>query len=163
MPQPEMDAWALGVMAYELLTGGPAFQVLVDGPQQVRPPASRLVPTHRHIPEFPGLLYRAVVMNIVPHCRSVHIILLKLKWTDLNLNFQCLKFKFACMQIIAQLKGNAELPWEGERANPETLRKLRTLRRPVMALLERDPSLRPSLMRFCDQCDDIFGTRTLKG
>lgn len=37
IPQPSMDAWALGVMAYELLTGGPAFQILVDGPKQARP------------------------------------------------------------------------------------------------------------------------------
>jgi hypothetical protein len=67
------------------------------------------------------------------------------------------------VQIIAQLKGEAELPWEGERANPEVMRKLRTLRRPIMALLERDPAMRPTMLKFCDLCDDIFGTRTLKG
>jgi hypothetical protein len=67
------------------------------------------------------------------------------------------------VQIIAQLKGEADLPWEGERADPEVLRKMRTLRRPIMSLLERDPEKRPSMAKFCDQCDDIFGTRTLKG
>ena len=67
------------------------------------------------------------------------------------------------MQIISQLKGEAELPWEGDRAKPDVMRKLRTLRRPVMALLDRDPTNRPTMMKFCDQCDDIFGTRTLKG
>jgi hypothetical protein len=55
------------------------------------------------------------------------------------------------VQIIAQLKGEAELPWEGERAEPEVLRKMRTLRRPIMSLLERDPEKRPSMMKFCDQ------------
>jgi serine/threonine protein kinase len=36
VPDPAMDAWALGVMAYEVLTGAPVFNILVEGPQQVR-------------------------------------------------------------------------------------------------------------------------------
>jgi hypothetical protein len=64
------------------------------------------------------------------------------------------------VQIIKQLKGDAELPWEGERGDPEVLRKLRSLRGPILSLLERDPTKRSSMTTFCEQCDDIFGTRT---
>lgn len=66
------------------------------------------------------------------------------------------------VQIKQQLLGNKELPWEGDRADPAMLRKLRTLRTPVMACLNRDPSKRPSMQAVCDMCDDIFGTRTVK-
>ena len=35
---PALDAWSLGVMAFELLTGAPAFNHLADGRARVRPP-----------------------------------------------------------------------------------------------------------------------------
>lgn len=66
------------------------------------------------------------------------------------------------LQILAQLLGEQDLPWEGSRAAPDTMRKLRTLRSPVLALLERDPNRRLSMQQFCEACDDIFCTRTYK-
>jgi serine/threonine protein kinase len=33
---PALDAWSLGVMAFELLTGSPAFQLVTDGRARVR-------------------------------------------------------------------------------------------------------------------------------
>eukprot|EP00892_Ulva_mutabilis_P002733 jgi/Ulvmu1/12460/UM009_0112.1 len=98
VPEPSLDAWSLGVMAFELLTGQAAFQVMVHGAQDIK----------------------------------------------------------------QQLLGTKELPWEGERADPAVMRKLRTLRTPVMACLDRDPTKRPSMQAVCDMCDDIFGTRTVK-
>jgi serine/threonine protein kinase len=34
---PALDAWSLGVMAFELLTGSPAFRLVTDGRANVRP------------------------------------------------------------------------------------------------------------------------------
>lgn len=34
---PELDSWSLGVLAYELLTGRPAFHMTTHGREQVRP------------------------------------------------------------------------------------------------------------------------------
>ena len=48
---PALDAWSLGVMAFELLTGAPAFKLLTEGRCRVRslpsaPPPVPLPPTH---------------------------------------------------------------------------------------------------------------------
>ena len=42
LSDPALDAWSLGVMAFELLTGAPAFDLLGDGRGRVRPHASLL-------------------------------------------------------------------------------------------------------------------------
>jgi hypothetical protein len=66
------------------------------------------------------------------------------------------------LQVVQQLLGNLELPWEGTRAEAdrERLRKLRGLRGPVLSLLSRAPGTRISMAAFCEACDDIFSTRT---
>eukprot|EP00892_Ulva_mutabilis_P012074 jgi/Ulvmu1/9239/UM005_0339.1 len=91
-----MDAWALGVVAFELLTGRPTFDVLCDG--------------------------KAVVMQ--------------------------------------QLRGEGELPWEGERyrAHPTDRRRLGVFRQPVLALLARAPQERATIAQFCSSCERLFSS-----
>ena len=40
---PALDAWSLGVMAFELLTGAPAYKMLTDGRDKVRSPYAGFV------------------------------------------------------------------------------------------------------------------------
>eukprot|EP00892_Ulva_mutabilis_P002845 jgi/Ulvmu1/12561/UM091_0002.1 len=95
---PATDAWALGVVAFEVLTGCPTFDVLTEG-------------------------------------------------------------KAAVMQ---QLRGEVELPWEGERfrAHPTARRRLGVFRQPVLALLARAPAQRASMAQFCDSCHRLFTSPT---
>eukprot|EP00892_Ulva_mutabilis_P004414 jgi/Ulvmu1/2344/UM013_0192.1 len=83
---PAADAWALGVMVFELLTGRPAF-------------------------------------DSVAHDREV---------------------------AIAKLLGERALPWEA--LQPEDRERLGVFRAPVLELLRRDPSRRPSMASFYHTC-----------
>jgi hypothetical protein len=58
--------------------------------------------------------------------------------------------------VIAQLKGEEELPWEGSQLTQDIRRKLGIFRGPVLSLLKRDPEHRASMAYFCQACDDIF-------
>eukprot|EP00892_Ulva_mutabilis_P010359 jgi/Ulvmu1/7696/UM038_0128.1 len=89
-----LDAWSLGVMAFELMTGAPAFRLLTDG-----------------------------------RCR-----------------------------VIAMLRGDLPLPWEGE-LPPAVLRKLGTVRAPIMQLLQRDPARRASMRSFHRACINLVASR----
>jgi hypothetical protein len=58
-----------------------------------------------------------------------------------------------CVQVLAQLRGEAPLPWEGDRQNAIILReKLGTFKDPILSLLHRDPSCRESLRNFQSLC-----------
>eukprot|EP00892_Ulva_mutabilis_P002846 jgi/Ulvmu1/12562/UM091_0003.1 len=95
---PAVDAWALGVVAFELLSGLSTFDVLNDG--------------------------KTVVME--------------------------------------QLQGSRELPWEGARlrAQPAVRKRLGVFKKPVLALLHRDPGHRASMADFCAACDNLFSSPT---
>lgn len=59
------------------------------------------------------------------------------------------------MQIMKQLQGEEELPWEGEQ-HIEARRKLGIFRQPILSLLNREPTERATLAAFCRSCQQIF-------
>lgn len=61
------------------------------------------------------------------------------------------------MQAYVQLKGDAPLPWEGERLTPAVRGKLGILRTPILETLNRDASARPPCSVFCDRLRAAFG------
>lgn len=65
------------------------------------------------------------------------------------------------VQVYSQLLGEADLPWEGDRLTVEVQRKLGVFRRPVLQLLQRDPTARISLHQFARGCDSIFDSPSL--
>ena len=62
------------------------------------------------------------------------------------------------MQVVAQLLGNEPLPWEN--MSTEDRRKLGAFRGPIMQLLNRYPSQRPTMPEFYHACNSIFSTST---
>ena len=65
----------------------------------------------------------------------------------------------AGVQVIAQLRGDVPLPWEGE-LSTEMQRKLGAFKGPVLQLLQREPSRRVSMRRFHVACTKLFASRT---
>ena len=67
------------------------------------------------------------------------------------------------MQVSLQLRGQQELPWEGERlrSRPDLRKRLGVFKRPVLALLHRDPVKRASMIDFCTACDTLFSSALL--
>lgn len=63
------------------------------------------------------------------------------------------------MQVVAQLKGEDLLPWEGDDEHAVALRdKLGTFKDPILSLLHRDPSCRESLRHFQSLCTHVQAT-----
>ena len=64
------------------------------------------------------------------------------------------------MQVMAQLRGESELPWEGRRfrAHPSDRRRLGVFRQPVLALLQRRPERRATMQQFCNSCHRLFSS-----
>lgn len=48
------------------------------------------------------------------------------------------------LQVVAALNEEEDLPWEGE-MKEELTRKLGAMREPILAMLHRDPAMRPSM------------------
>eukprot|EP00892_Ulva_mutabilis_P004144 jgi/Ulvmu1/2100/UM125_0004.1 len=62
-------------------------------------------------------------------------------------------------QVLAMLRGDKPLPWEGEHSTAATER-LGALAEPVLLLLRRDPAERGSARHFNLTCSRVFANRT---
>jgi hypothetical protein len=63
----------------------------------------------------------------------------------------------ACMQIFKQLTTpEIALPWEEGRISPQDARKLGKFRKPILKLLQREPSERGTVLQFCKSMSEIF-------
>jgi hypothetical protein len=60
------------------------------------------------------------------------------------------------VQVMDQLVGNRELPWEGSRLTQGVLRKLGAHRRDILGLLHRDPRQRLTLYQFLNSCSMVL-------
>eukprot|EP00892_Ulva_mutabilis_P004168 jgi/Ulvmu1/2122/UM127_0007.1 len=60
-------------------------------------------------------------------------------------------------KVLAQLRGDEPLPWEGELERQQD-RLLGAFKGPVLQLLQRDPARRISMRRFHDACTKLFAS-----
>ena len=63
------------------------------------------------------------------------------------------------MQIYKQLASrDTVLPWDDEHLSAADQKKLGRFRKPIMQLLQRDPSKRANAVQFCKQMFEIFSS-----
>ena len=65
----------------------------------------------------------------------------------------------ACLQVVGQLLGEEQLPWEGSNLTFDHRTRLGALRRPILQLLEREPAQRTSMQAFSDRCRSMVRRR----
>lgn len=66
-------------------------------------------------------------------------------------------------QVCDEIMGRRELPWEGARADPNTLNRMRVLKRSVLQCLSRVPAERPSAAALVATWESIFDRATSAG
>lgn len=74
-------------------------------------------------------------------------------WRHSGIPIQC---ALCAVQAYTQLRGDAPLPWEGERLTDAVRAKLGVLRSPILETLNRDPAARPPCSVFCDRLRAAF-------
>jgi serine/threonine protein kinase len=70
-----------------------------------------------------------------------------------------LPFEMDTDQIVGQLLGHEQLPWEGPDKD-NLLPKLRVLKRTVLACLARDPAQRPTAQALLGKWNNLFESTT---
>lgn len=128
-----IDCWALGMIAFELLTQRDAFDELF-GPDAVR---SSVDSARR--PALCTLAVLSCVMLLLLHDAQLdrHA---RCYWI---LHCQVLGVNVQVKAVTAQLLGDAPLPWESLAA--EVRAKLGPLGTSIVAMLSRSPAQRPAL------------------
>ena len=64
---------------------------------------------------------------------------------------------------MAQLRGDAELPWEGEGLCRDTRHHLGVFYETVLGMLRRDPAQRATMSDLCAACDNVVHSSTTVG
>jgi hypothetical protein len=66
------------------------------------------------------------------------------------------------MQVMDRIEGlnGQELPWEREGITTVIKRCLGIFKTPIISLLSRNPSERPSMSQFCDSCNRVLAGST---
>ncbi|NJR42368.1 MAG: protein kinase [Akkermansiaceae bacterium] len=156
-----VDAWALGVMVYEMLTGRTAFDVFMQGRDAVRTSLlhlSRATMCHNFFIQrvaLISLLASDILCNVFEgraHGPTIQ------RLGNLIHEYLVPKPQTVLLQVVAQLLGNQPLPWEN--MSQADRRKLGAFRGPILQLLSRDPSQRPTMPEFYHACNSIFSTST---
>jgi hypothetical protein len=62
------------------------------------------------------------------------------------------------MQVVAQILGESLAPWVGADAGKTLLKGVGKFRAPVLSLLQRDPSARPSISAFMQRCNSLLAS-----
>jgi hypothetical protein len=64
----------------------------------------------------------------------------------------------AHVQLEEQILGDdgAKLPWEEGGSRPDMVQALGVFKEPVLALLHRDPTARPTMDSFCGMCNRLL-------
>jgi hypothetical protein len=60
------------------------------------------------------------------------------------------------LQIVAMILGSEMAPWEHPMTAAAMLRPLGHFKGPVLAMLERDPRNRPSMLQFKQACQRVL-------
>ena len=64
------------------------------------------------------------------------------------------------LQTIAMVLGTEEAPWEAPATSAALLNKLGYFKKPVLALLDRNPAERPTMAEFLQACRRVLSHTT---
>lgn len=130
-----LDAWSLGILAIELLSGQPMFEFM-ESKQEVL--------FHATILLYDVLLYDVLLTSFT--------LVMKRPFR----NHAPGSAFSSGMQVTDMITGLLPAPWENERTAPSKLRKLGIFRPGILSLLQRDPIQRVSVSDFHTACTNCL-------